>query len=341
MLDKLFKKKTAIKQLGSTLVALEVKKGKIPADCDGISLYADGSFDRHPAGDELKAQTDKRLILIHKGPYIIQYAPNDQTPEMGIEIELQIEFENEIGLFLSSWDNLQLSVEDLKHKAKQIAGQYILQPGMSQKEIDQAGGVLASYSIAMQAYGFRCSRLQRKDLQSTIKTAELLTQDLTAQQIVQKTATQQQKQLEVELGTKVTANKQSTPYFRINQFDQQLTNNLQRELNYINKQIQRFLVNDTEQTENIYTLQQQLQRCQIQSQMLPPLNSTIQQLKLTKTQQRTRLKQLQQAAQSLKEFKVHLKQVNYETITTQQIQQLIAISKQLENALKNRAGREA
>ena len=341
MFDSLFKTKKDSKQLGKTLVAIEIKKGKVPAHCDGLILHDDGSFDRYSAGDELKASEGKRLLLIHKGPYIIQYSPNDQAPEMGLEVSLQVEFESELSLFLSAWDKPVLSVDDLTQKAKQVAGQYILQPGMTQQEIDRSGGILARYSMMMQAYGFRCRKMQRKDLKNQVNTAELLWKDLTTEQIVAKQENQQEHALEIELGSLPSTNKVTTPFFRVNQFDQKLTRTLQRELVYINKKIQQFSMNDADHVNLMVKLQQHIQRCQSHSQMLPPLNSSIAALKLTKSQQRQSLKPLQHATHYLKNIKISLSNIQHTAVSDNELNQLIALSSHLEAALKQRAARES
>jgi len=341
MFENLFKNKKEYKQLGKTLVVIEVKGGKVPEHCDGITLHVDGSFDRHPSGDELKSDLDKRLLFIHKGPYTLQFSPNDQAPEAGLEIELQAEFENELGLFLSSWDKTRLTTDDLMQKAKQIGGHYILQPGMTQREINHPGGVLANYSNAMQAYGFRCRGMQRKDLHSQMNTAELLWKNLSTEQIVEKVEERQQQALEIELAGIPITKKVSTPFFRISQFDQKLTRNLQRELSYISKQMQRFVSEDAQQVETVYKLQQQLQRCQSHSQMLPPLNSSISELKLTKSQQRQKLTQLQYAAQNLKGLKISLSKIHHGTVSDKELSQLAEMSYRLEIALTQRAGKES
>lgn len=316
----LFSRGNGINQLGGDQVAIEVEKGRVPANCFGLSLDNDDLFTLYPASEKIDSiEQNERLFFAHPGPYTVRFAPHPETPEVGVEVVLEAQCEDErLARFLIDWE--MLSVASLAVKAKEIGGVHLLQPGLVQEEIDLPGGVRARFSNEMQEYGFSCNSFKRVDLSNEVDTATQLWQELAlpetevppTDEVIDtpplEPPTQNDRdmlELAVSLGAIKKAKVPGAPIWRIEALDNKLATNLSRDLPYLKKRLSqiRAKVDDRDYFQQLREWERQLERIRSRVGSLPVLKSDIVDLQLDKAEQRRRVARLKQAVALLRSLK--------------------------------------
>ncbi len=318
MLAGLFKRHTP-KVLGRDLVSRTATGGRVPKTCFGLHLRKDKLFTLYLPGEKAECHSGECLFHLHPGPYTLTFAPHPDAPEAGVEVTLEAQQRDErLAHFMDNWEGDSLSVAALAEIARQTGGEHLLQPGMTQQEIDAKGGVRAQFSNAMQAQGFSCSAMSRIDLSDKMNTAEQLWQEIEwpEQEQVESveadpqrgpTPTNEQRQtveVAVALGGIASSKPGRLPYWNVAQLDERLTIRLQRELPLLTKQLAalRLTVDDPQHYRQLRHWEETLQRFAARAAMLPRLDSTIPELKLTTTQRRRRVAQLRLVVNHLRKL---------------------------------------
>ncbi len=360
MLSGLFKREVKDSDLGRTQVARGVESGQVPLGCFGVRMGGDGLFTLHVPGEKCARDKDSRLYWVHPGPYELCFAPHPDAPEVGVRALLEAECQDErLARFLFDWDGGVLGIDALTVRARQIGGPHLLQPAMSQAEIDAKGGLLAGYSNDLQEYGFRCKALGRIDLGDRVSTeAALWRRILPAERTVETPSVpedaqapgvrveavelQETAELALRLGGIPDGDASGLPSWRLETLDRKLIASLDRELPWLARRLRNIRIDwsGTEERRRLRTVEEQLLRNARRVGLLPVLKSDIAGLRLERAEQRQRVAELRRAAAGLQQARLLVKRLE-DAVDPQKedlIGQLESVAWGMEGHVRRRAG---
>lgn len=164
--------------LGKSLVAHRVSGGRVPEGCWGVLVEPGGVTQRFMADATPSPAKDEALFWVHTGPYDIEFAPNDNAPEVAVRLSVKVEFERRDILdqrfadFLARLDDKDLGVDALTDAVRDCAGSWLLPTAATEQEL---AAVRAEFSNRLRAtIGCCCLALERVDRSGQVDTAALL-----------------------------------------------------------------------------------------------------------------------------------------------------------------------
>ncbi len=215
-------------------IAIRVTDGRVPRHCYGLTIQADGNFRLFSPESTLPKVKQHASYLVNPGPYTLRFTPNSHVPRIGMECTVSLQCDDQqLALALLAWDKPLLTLADMSEILCQLGGPTLLQPGMTQQEIDQPGSVRENFAQNVKLYGLRCSQLQR---------IRLAPQATVSQSTSDPTPTVQQAEVSIE----------------------SLTQQWRRELPYFNKHLYQLRIHSTDEQhyQHLTRWEQRLQLCQ-------------------------------------------------------------------------------
>lgn len=136
--------------------------GKVPSGCMGLEIGAGELRQWVGEGEMLRPQAGGVAWWVAPGPWRVQFAPQlAQAPEAGVQLELVLEPEHRaLVRFLDGRDGLDRT--ELTALARELAGPWLLEPGMTAEEDEQARARLSD--ALLNGHGIRCIHLARVHL---------------------------------------------------------------------------------------------------------------------------------------------------------------------------------